>query len=312
MKSPRHNWMEKAYFPIDLPLGQCCRITLQGGDHMGYHVKWVEEHLGVTRKALRIYEEKGLMPKNVGRQYRSYDEEDIDRIWTIKVFQGMGYSLSEIVDLVSAVNCEDFDFQESISQKVISLEAKRAEAERLLGYAKMIQLTGRFPSRPKEMGNVTFDTFHENSLAGWNVHNDPRAESALTLVEQLLEQPKDSWGESELGRMLQALLDFGMNKAAMEATLGLDILQKAIIARSEQGADSVEVQLLVKLLHEQVQELAGEDSMSPQHFGRLYSSSVMEGQIGRLSQQKYGADGCAFLADAIAVFGGYKNYEDSM
>lgn len=29
---------------------------------MGYQVKWVEEHLGVTRKALRIYEEKGLMP----------------------------------------------------------------------------------------------------------------------------------------------------------------------------------------------------------------------------------------------------------
>ena len=31
---------------------------------MGYQVKWVEEHLGVTRKALRIYEEKSLMPKN--------------------------------------------------------------------------------------------------------------------------------------------------------------------------------------------------------------------------------------------------------
>lgn len=279
---------------------------------MSYQVKWVAEHLGVTRKALRIYEEKGLIPKNEGGQYRSYDEKDLDRIWAIKVLQGMGYSLSEIVDLVSAVNGEDFDFQESISQKVISLEAKRAEAERLLGYAKMIQLTGRFPSRPKEMGSVTFDAFHENALEGWNVHNDPRAESAQTLVEQLLEQPEDSWGESELGRMLQALLDFGMNRVAMEATLSLDILQKAIISRSDQGADSAEVQLLVKILYEQVQELAGDDTMPPHQFGRLYSSSIMEGQIGQLSQQKYGTDGCAFLADAIAVFGGFKNYKDSM
>ena len=279
---------------------------------MGYQVKWVEEHLGVTRKALRIYEEKGLMPKNECGQYRCYDEDDIDRIWAIKVLQGMGYTLNEIVDVVSVDSSENFDFQESISQKVISLEAKKAEAERHLGYAKMIQLTGRFPSRPKEMGSVTFDAFHEKALEGWNVYSDPRAESAQFLVEQLLEQPEESWGESELGRMLQALLDFGINRAAMEATLGLDILQRAIIARSNQGADSAEVQLLAKLLYEQVQESAGEETMPPQQFGRLYSSSIMEGQIWQTNQQKYGADGCAFLADAIAIFGGYKNYEDIM
>ena len=94
-------------------------------------------------------------------------------------------------------------FRNLYSQKVISLEAKKAEAERHLGYAKMIQLTGRFPSRPKEMGSVTFDAFHEKALEGWNVYSDPRAESAQFLVEQLLEQPEESWGESELGRMLQ-------------------------------------------------------------------------------------------------------------
>lgn len=279
---------------------------------MGYQVKWVEEHLGVTRKALRIYEEKGLMPKNEGGQYRSYNDDDIDRIWAIKVLQGMGYTLNEIVDIFSAASSETFDFQDSISQKVISLEAKKAEAERHLGYAKMIQLTGRFPSCPKEMGSVTFDAFHEKALEGWNVYSDPRAETMQFLVEQLLEQPEESWGESDLGRMLQTLLDFGMNRAALEATLGLDILQKAIITRSNQGADSAEVQLLVKLLYEQVQEFAGEEAIPPQQFGRLYSSSLMEGQIGQTNRQKYGADGCVFLADAIAIFGGYKNYEDIM
>lgn len=162
------------------------------------------------------------------------------------------------------------------------------------------------------MGSVTFDAFHEKALEGWNVHSDPSAENIQYLVEQLLEQPEESWGESDLGRILQALLDFGMNMAALETTLGLDILHKAIIVRSNQGADSTEVQLLVKLLYEQVQELTGEDAMSPQQFGRLYSSSIMEGQIGQTNQQKYGADCCAFLADAIAIFGGYKNYEDIM
>lgn len=67
---------------------------------MGYKVKWVEDNLGVTRKALRGFEEAGLMLKNQGRQYRDYDEDDIDRIWTIRVLQGMGYKLKEIVTRV--------------------------------------------------------------------------------------------------------------------------------------------------------------------------------------------------------------------
>ena len=33
---------------------------------MGYQVKWVEDNLGVTRKALRNFEKLGLMPPNEG------------------------------------------------------------------------------------------------------------------------------------------------------------------------------------------------------------------------------------------------------
>lgn len=36
---------------------------------LGYKVKWVEDNLGVTRKALRVFEKAGLMPENKGGQY---------------------------------------------------------------------------------------------------------------------------------------------------------------------------------------------------------------------------------------------------
>ena len=68
---------------------------------MGYKVKWVEDNLGVTRKALRVFEKAGLMPENKESRYRDYDDDNIDRIWTIRVLQGMGYSIKEISDLVS-------------------------------------------------------------------------------------------------------------------------------------------------------------------------------------------------------------------
>lgn len=125
---------------------------------MGYKVKWVEDNLGVSRKALRGFEKAGLMPENKGRQYRDYDDDDIDRIWAIRVLQGMGYSIKEIVTLV---NDDDFDFDSSLSKKVADLEEEKKKVERHLGYAKTIKFTGRFPSRPKKMGEIKFEDFQE-------------------------------------------------------------------------------------------------------------------------------------------------------
>ena len=67
---------------------------------MGYTVKWVEEHLVITRKALRNYEEKKLMQADESRNpinnYREYTDEDIERLWAIKVLQGIGFTVREI------------------------------------------------------------------------------------------------------------------------------------------------------------------------------------------------------------------------
>lgn len=60
---------------------------------MWYKIKWVEDKLGVTRKALRVFEKAGFMPRNKGGQYRDYDDDDIDYIWTIRVLQEMRYSI---------------------------------------------------------------------------------------------------------------------------------------------------------------------------------------------------------------------------
>ena len=149
---------------------------------MGYKVKWVEDNLGVTRKALRVFEEAGLMPENKNRQYRNYNEDDLDRIWMIRVLQGMGYSIKEIVNMVSD---DEFDFDVSISQKIVQLEEKKAELERHLGYAKTIKFTGRFPLRPKKMGDIKFNDFQKHAIEGWNIYSDPRGEAYVQLVDTM-------------------------------------------------------------------------------------------------------------------------------
>ena len=205
---------------------------------LGYKVKWVEDNLGVTRKALRVFEKAGLMPENKGGQYRDYDDDDIDRIWAIRVLQRMGYSIKEIGDMVSD---DGFDFDTSISQKVAQLEAKKAELERHLGYAKTIKLTGRFPSRPKKMGEVKFEDFQNNAIERWNISGDPQGEVYAQLAETLLSQSTEEWDNSDLGRMLSALEM--MKNTDLDLLLAEYVLPKAICKRKALGANHPDIQL---------------------------------------------------------------------
>lgn len=276
---------------------------------MGYKVKWVEDNLGVTRKALRVFEKAGLMPENEGRQYRDYDDDDIDRIWMIRVLQGMGYSIKEIVEMTAD---EEFDFDVSISQKVVQLEEKKAELERHLGYAKTIKLTGRFPSRPKRMGDVKFDDFQNNAIDSWNITGDPESETYAQLAETILSKSAEEWDNSDLGRMLSVLEM--LKNMDPDLIIAEYVLPKAICERKALGANHPDIQLMVKLMFENqnalCQSLDMEGNMDAKQFSRLFSSSFLNGDIAKIKTREYSEEDCEFIADAISVFGGYKNYND--
>lgn len=271
---------------------------------MGYRVKWVEENLGVSRKALRIFEEKGLMPKNYG-EYRDYSEEDIGRIWTIRVLQGMGFTLSEINNIK---NDENFDFEASLEKKVKELQEKKEKIEKHLGYAKTIKLTGRFPLRPKKQGSVKFDDFYEKSLNEWNFNEDENMSLFLEIADKYLSLSPDEFEKSDLGKILYFLEQIQMSP---EVFMKAYILPKEIIKRKSLGASHPEVQLLVKMMYENKLESSPELSdMTLDQFVRFESSSYKAGDIARFNEQNLGTEGCSFIADAIAVFGGYQCYDE--
>ena len=49
---------------------------------MKYKVKWIEEHMGITRNMIRRYEKKGVISKNKEGKDREFDEEGL-RHWKI-------------------------------------------------------------------------------------------------------------------------------------------------------------------------------------------------------------------------------------
>lgn len=271
---------------------------------MGYKVKWVEDNLGVSRKALRNFEAKGLMPKNDGG-YRDYSDEDLDRIWTIRVLQGMGYTLTEIEKMA---NEEDFDFNYSIQIKVKELEAKKEKVDRHLGYAKTIKATGRFPLRPKIMGSVKFDEFYEKSLNEWNINNSEDDKLFQEVADKYLNFSPEDFDKTDLGKVFSLLEKLQKHPDILVESY---LFPREIARRKDLGASHSEVQLLVKMMYESKKNRIPEyQNMSLNQFVRFESSSYKSGDISRLNIQNFGKEECDFIADAIAVFGGYQNYDE--
>lgn len=59
--------------------------------------------LGVSVKALRVYERLGLIkPRRTKRNWRVYTPQDIDRLARARAFKMMGFGLSQIAALLDA------------------------------------------------------------------------------------------------------------------------------------------------------------------------------------------------------------------
>lgn len=283
-----------------------------GGDYMGYKVKWVEDNLGVTRKALRVFEKAGLMPRNEGNKHREYDEDDIDCIWSIRVLQGIGYTIKEIVNMTKSANEDDFNFEESIVQKILELEEEKKKIELHLGYAKQIKLTGRFPVRPSKIGEVRFDEFQENAIRNWNIMNDPQGAEYARMAEIALEKTPEEWDNSDLGHFLSAMKD--MMEIGADVMLVDYVLPKSIVKYKKMGATHPDVQCLIKVIYENYKDVLNKDGKQPEltvnQFSRFYASSYLAGDVAKLKRNSFSQEECEFIAEAVSIFGGYKSYDD--
>ena len=71
---------------------------------MKYKVKWIEEHMGITRNMIRRYEKKGVISKNENGKDREFDENDLIQLWNIRVMVSLGFSLDDVKEILSGSN----------------------------------------------------------------------------------------------------------------------------------------------------------------------------------------------------------------
>lgn len=105
----------------------------------GLTIGRVAGQAGVNVETIRFYERKGLIDqpeKPVFGGYRSYPQTTVRRVKFIRAAQGIGFSLGEIVELLSlradpASQCRDV--RERARAKLAEVDRKIAELETIRG-----------------------------------------------------------------------------------------------------------------------------------------------------------------------------------
>ena len=83
---------------------------------------------GLSKRTLQFYDERYLL--NVERSkenYRIYSDEDIDKLWLILIYKEMGFSLSDICELLDS---GEEEIRSILADKMIEIEVEISELER--------------------------------------------------------------------------------------------------------------------------------------------------------------------------------------
>ena len=268
---------------------------------MGYSAKWVLDNLGITRDALRYYEKEELMPKNENGKYRDYNDEDIERLWGIKLLIGIGFHAKEISDFMKN---PDFDFDKAISEKVKKLEEEYNEKAMYLKFANTIKLTGLIPTVSK-MGNSRFNDFLAYAHENFNIYADTKIPSFIKLSNKFISKESEEITDEDK----QFISEIFNSSEEMIPVYAIHGYYQVISDMRDLGYDSDTVQKVVKLLLEYIYDNLVKDKpdggIPLQFMAKHIAESFLCGDTAMYNERNYGKEGCLFIAKALAFYGGY-------
>lgn len=98
---------------------------------MEYTINQLAKLAGVSTRALRYYDQCGLLPPKAVRSngYRIYGETEVNRLQQILFYRELGVELSEIGRILEE---KDFDGLSALQSHLSALREKRARLERLI------------------------------------------------------------------------------------------------------------------------------------------------------------------------------------
>lgn len=185
----------------------------------------VSELTGVSIRALRYYDEIGLLPpaKYTEAGYRQYDDAALERLQQILLFRALEFPLKEIKAIV---NRPGFDRDLALEQQITMLELRREHLDELIALARNI----------KEMGGNTMDFTAFDT----------------TKMDEYAEKAKAAWGETEAWQEYERKSEGRTQTETRALGAGLMAIFSEFAAVRERGPGSPEAQGLVRKLQDYI------------------------------------------------------------
>ena len=99
-------------------------------------IKEVEKELDIPRATVRFYEKEGLLrPQRGDNGYRAYSEQDIEDLKKIIIFRKLGFSLTDVEDVLDGAK----PLSEVVESNISQLELQMKELEGALKLSKRLK-----------------------------------------------------------------------------------------------------------------------------------------------------------------------------
>lgn len=260
-----------------------------------YSGGWVETYLGLSSKVLRNYEKHGVIERHAERGNRAYDDDGVKKLMTARLLQGIGFTVHEVGCILNGGGAAALS---RLQEKLEKLEAERRRLETLIGFAQMIYMTGSVPALPAPDPARGFDAY--------------------------LEEVRREWADgSSVRRQMNVLADVAQgSEEAMEnvqidpMTLAVTETVDAILNCRKLGSAHPETLRHVARYHAMAQQVRRKidvdaEEISPRNFARVMIRMYTGSGIGEIQRRTLGEENCAFMAEALAAYGGYERPEDA-
>ena len=136
----------------------------------------VEAAVGVTKKNIRFYEEEGLISprREPGNGYRSYSQEDVERLRRIKLLRKLDVPLAEIRQMLEG----EYTLAEGMSRQLERLHTRSRDLGEVISFCELLQKEpGSLQQLNVEKTLERLTTREEQGVTFVNIeHTDRKAE----------------------------------------------------------------------------------------------------------------------------------------
>lgn len=199
-------------------------------------VNEVSRLTGVSIRALQYYDKIGLLrPTGHTRSgYRLYDDAALETLQQILLFRELKFPLKTIKEILSG---PDFDREKALEQQISLLTMRKEHLERLIEFAREIQLTGG--------GKMDFSVFDTKKMDDYA--RQAKERWGATPAYKEYEEKSQEWAEREERELwkdfMQIFVRFGELKggdpASAEAQEQVGMLQGYITEHFYECTDAI-------------------------------------------------------------------------